>query len=256
MKRKTILTLLISAVLITLTACGIINPSSSTGTTTSAASNQQAAVGPAGFDPSKLTADQKLVIGTLKLEGTPQAVTAQQAVELLPLWKAVRSLGASSTASEDEVTALYQQVRDTLTADQLSAIDKMTITTDDFKALMGSFGAQNNGASTTGAQATRQANRQSSNFQAGGGPQGGPGGGGPQPGADMPPGAIAQGGPMTQGTAQSTRTANRSGMGMMNMFIQPLINLLETRAGLATSTPPAPPAPPDATRSVTPTAAP
>jgi hypothetical protein len=257
MKPKILPTLLISALLILLTACGIINPSASTsGSSSSTTSNQQAAGGPTGFDPSRLTADQKLAIGTLKLEETSQAVTAEEAVQLLPLWKAVRSLGASSTASQDEVTALYQQIRETMTADQLSAIDKMTITTEDFTSIMGDFGVQNNPGTNPGTQSTRQANRQNQNFQ--GGPGGGPGGGagGPPPGGDMPPGGLDGGGPMAQGTPQGTRTANRSGMGMMNMFIQPLINLLETRAGVATSTPPAPPAPPDEMITPTPTVAP
>jgi hypothetical protein len=42
----------------------------------------------------------KLLIGTLKLEETEQAVTKEEATKLLPLWRAYRSLSSSDTSAE------------------------------------------------------------------------------------------------------------------------------------------------------------
>src|SRR6266498_609956 len=53
-------------------------------------------------DPAKMPVEQKLGIGILKLEGTSQAVTARQAQDLLPLWKAVKTLSTSNNTSPQE----------------------------------------------------------------------------------------------------------------------------------------------------------
>ena len=59
-----------------------------------------------------------LILGTLKLEDTDQAITSDQASELLVLWKAMRVLSSSDTTSQAELDALFQQIKDTMTADQ------------------------------------------------------------------------------------------------------------------------------------------
>ena len=51
-----------------------------------------------------------LILGTLKLEDTDQAITADQASELLVLWKAMRVLSSSDTTSQAELDALFQQI--------------------------------------------------------------------------------------------------------------------------------------------------
>ncbi|MBL8107970.1 MAG: hypothetical protein JNJ72_20545, partial [Anaerolineales bacterium] len=48
----------------------------------------------------------KLVIGTLNLKGTGNAVTPEQAKELLPLWQVYLSLLKSDTAAQEEIDAL------------------------------------------------------------------------------------------------------------------------------------------------------
>lgn len=53
-----------------------------------------------------LSGATKLALGTLKLEGTSQAVTAAQAAELLTLWEGYKSLSNSNTSSQVELDAL------------------------------------------------------------------------------------------------------------------------------------------------------
>ena len=62
---------------------------------------QAAQNNPAGANanPATMPLEQKLAIGTLKMEGTPQAVTAKEATDLLPLWQAVKSLSASTNTA-------------------------------------------------------------------------------------------------------------------------------------------------------------
>ena len=50
-----------------------------------------------------LAAAAELALGTFKLEGTEQAVTAEQSANLLPLWQVYQSLTASDTAAQAEI---------------------------------------------------------------------------------------------------------------------------------------------------------
>jgi len=184
------------------------------------------------FDPSKMPLEQRLAIGTLKLEGSDLSVTAKEANDLLPLWKAVKSLSASDTAAPAEIQALYKQIEGVMTAEQVQAIEKMTWTQEDMRALMTQYGVQFGGPAVAGtpqASTTRTSRSQSGN--GGGFPGGGPGGGAPPDGGGFP-GAGPQGfggQGATTGTPQPGQ-ANRGG-GMMNtLFVDPLIKLLQTRA--------------------------
>ena len=99
MTHKKLVVLLTLLLLAALSACTTIQlPWSATAT-------------PAGIPGFQPGADQpiesKLALGTLILEDGEQAVTAEEAKTLLPLWKAVKSLSSSQTASQDEINALY-----------------------------------------------------------------------------------------------------------------------------------------------------
>jgi len=76
------------------------------------------------------------VIGILKLEGTNDAITADQAATLLPLYKAVKSISATAGSSPAELQALYTQVNDTLTPSQTQAITAMGITGANMRTIM------------------------------------------------------------------------------------------------------------------------
>lgn len=200
-----------------------------------------------------LTLNEKLAAGTLKLEGSDQAVTAEQAKELLPLWKAVKTLSTSDTASQLEIEAVYQQIQDTLTADQLASIEALDLSGSNLQQLMSDLGIEFGNPADTGLtdsqRATRIAElRASGQFAQGGGPGGAPGGadgapsggfqrpsgggGGFATGGNFPPdGAGAGAVPGTTGTQTAPRAGGRGGFGMSQIFIDPLIKLLTTRAG-------------------------
>lgn len=204
------------------------------------------------FDPANQPIEQKLAIGTLKLEGTDLAVTAEQAKELLPLWKAVKALSASETVSQDEVNAVYTQIQESMTEEQIAAIKEMSINPEDMQALMKELGIEmempqggNSPQEMTEEQlATLQAQRsamrqQGQGRQGGQGGQGGemPGGGGSMPGGEMPSGGmeggVPGGMPNAGGTPQPGMGGPRgAGGGFNTTLVEPLIELLQERAGV------------------------
>ena len=188
--------------------------------------------GAPNFSSANMPLEQKLAIGTLKLEGTPQAISAKEATDLLPLWQAVKSLSASTNTAPSEITAVYTQIEVVMTPDQTQAIQKMTWTGTDIQALMTKYGVTFGGGQggqnlTADQRATRTAQFAARGQNGGGGFGGGqggvPGGGG---------GFGGQGG-TTSGTPSAARTpqpGRRAGGGMNTMFVDPLIKLLQTRA--------------------------
>jgi hypothetical protein len=239
MMRKVVIPFFLAFTMITVAACASLQlPGSSQ-------NPAQAARTPGAFDPRQMTVEMKLAVGTFKLEKTDLAVTPAEAKELLPLWKAVKSLSASDTASPEEIQALYNQIKETMTPEQVQSIEKMDLSQEDFGALMKDLGIAfpqggPGGASqnlTDDQRATRVAQFQAQNPGGrrngqGGGGFSGPGGG---QGFDAPPGGGAfpgQGngnGTVRQTPVAGQRTARR-GLGMNTIFVDPLIKMLETRA--------------------------
>jgi hypothetical protein len=194
--------------------------------------------GGANYNPANMPLEQKLAIGTLKLEGTPQAVTAKEATDLLPLWQAVKSLSASTNTAPSEITAVYKQIEGVMTPDQTQAIQKMTWNQQDMQALMTKYGVtfgggQGGGQNLTAEQrATRVAQFANRSQNGAGGPGGGGGfGGGGAPGG-VPGGTGGFGGQGGSGTAvaRTPQPGGRAGGGMNMIFADPLIKLLQTRA--------------------------
>jgi hypothetical protein len=82
----------------------------------------------------------QLLVGTLKLEGTSLAVTADQATELLPLWQMIRSLTGNGTAAQAEIDAVLSQIQETMSTEQIQAIQDMQISSEDYQAQMEALG--------------------------------------------------------------------------------------------------------------------
>ncbi|MFL7867418.1 MAG: hypothetical protein AB8I58_01255, partial [Anaerolineales bacterium] len=174
-----------------------------------------------------LPIETELVVGTLQLEGTEQAVTSEQAQELLPMWQVYQDISNSSTAAQAEVDGLIEQIQETMGTGQMKAITAMNLTQQDvFAAIQ----AQNITASSGGGG-------QSSNS---GGVISGPPGGGP-PDAGMGGGALPDGGmgdvagmggadPGTS-TGENQDTAASPGLGISagvpTVLIDALIQYLE-----------------------------
>jgi hypothetical protein len=204
-------------------------------TTTTSAQNQ---ANPAANMASQ-PVENKLALGTLNLEGTDKAVTADQAKTLLPLWKAVKSLSSSDNTSAAEMTAIYQQIQEAMSAEQVQAIKDLNLSQTEMQALMEKYGVQlpQGGPANPGTAATPGANRSSnSSGGAGGFPGGGPGGAGGPPPNGGGPGFAAGGSNSSSGasTTQKTPVAGQAGRGfhggLNNMLVDPLIKLLEQRA--------------------------
>ena len=175
-----------------------------------------------------LPASSQLALGIFRLEGTENAVTAEQARALLPLWQAIQS---GSLQSDTETNAVLKQIEGAMTAEQLAAIAAMQLTLQDMGAWMQEqgvgFGGQPGAGGGPGAfgnlteeeRASMRATRQA------GGEGGFPGGG---------PGAFAN---MSEEERESMRaTAEASGMtlgnragarrGQIALIAEPLVELL------------------------------
>lgn len=70
----------------------------------------------------------QLAYGTMKLDGTPNAVSAEQAGAMLPLWQAIVALSGDDTTASEELTAVQEQIAQSFTAEQIAAINAMKIT--------------------------------------------------------------------------------------------------------------------------------
>jgi hypothetical protein len=223
MKKATYALILLLAMVAT--ACG----SASNGT--NPASRSQDGSSPAA---GELPATTQLILGTIKLEGTAQAVTAKQAADLLPLWQTMKVLSTSDTAAQQEKDALIAQIQETMTTEQMQAIKDMNLSRADMASLMQEQGmAAGNGPA--GGQNNNSQNRDSSNN----GRRSSGGGGGFFPGGGMPPdGGRPGGGFGGQGqnlskeqiaTAQAARQANTNSI--PPMLINAVIEYLQKKAG-------------------------
>jgi hypothetical protein len=206
-------TILITLTIITLilTACG------------AASTTPQADTATTG---NSLPAATQLIIGTFKLEGTEQAITTEQARELLPLWQVYQDLLTSDTAAQEEIDALVEQIQETMTAEQMQAITAMNLTQQDVMSVM-----QEQGMGIS----------QRSNMGIGDGTTTGPGGGFGPPDGFVPPEGGFQGGPdggqnfspEQIATAQAARQQSGGGGGafMPSALLDALIKLLQEKAG-------------------------
>lgn len=189
-----------------------------------------------------LAEDAKLMVGTMKLDGTANAVTSTQASSLLPLWQAYQTLATSSTAAQAEKDALIKQIKTALTADQIKAIDAMNLKQSDIQSLF-----QQRGFNPT-FEGTRIARTPSSNLQAPGtggneGPRtfsgGGPGGGGfffSGGGAPDGGGFVVNGVQVTPNASQrATLQASRSNVSSSPFMFNLIIRYLEGKINPAPS---------------------
>lgn len=247
MKRKRLFFLLIMlAALVGLAACGgSAAPGADSGTP--AGGQMQGTPMPGG--PGEMPLTGRLGMGTLLLEDTQWKVDAAQAAQLLPLWKTVKALAASETSSADEISAVLEQIQETMTADQLSAIQAMDPGGEQMAALAEKYGFPGGPeggmpadmqALSEDERATRVAELRASGGgrgQGGGMPPGGgfpggdaPQGGGPQGGGQIPGAGGFDPNNSAQGTPDPNMSARRSSLGMNSQYLEAVIKLLEERA--------------------------
>jgi len=178
-------------------------------------STTQSSNNPSNTSGGSASLEDRLAPGILRLEGTNLAVTAQQAQQLLPLWQQVQTLTASGTAQASDYTAVYQQIESALTTDQVNAIQAMTFNQSDIQTLITTLGIQvtpgafggNRPTLSLDQQATRNAQR------------------------TLTPGAPGGGGGFFRGSGTPPAGGQFGNRGMNTIFIDPLIQLLQQRAG-------------------------
>jgi hypothetical protein len=95
-----------------------------------------------GAEPT-LSRPMQLAIGTILFENTEWVVSAEQARELLALWKAYRMLSSSETAAAIEVEAVLGQIEEAMTPEQLEAIEAMDISLASMAEAFQSLGIEN-----------------------------------------------------------------------------------------------------------------
>jgi hypothetical protein len=157
-----------------------------------------------------------LATGTLGLEGTNLAIDAEAAAKLLPLWQLLDELETNSAASTEEIAAVVEEIQSTMSAEQVKAIDAMSINE-------GELAASQAGGSSASASVASQANAAAQVTSAGTGPMMGGdmlAGGAPPSGAGPLPGGNSQ---------QRTTAVGTSGTSSTPTLIEQVIKLLERK---------------------------
>jgi hypothetical protein len=79
-----------------------------------------------------LDVSTQLVLGTILLEETENAVTPEQAAILLPLWQSLQG----GVMAQAEVDAVLERIEETMEQEQLATIAEMQLTQEDLRAWM------------------------------------------------------------------------------------------------------------------------
>jgi hypothetical protein len=233
------LTGIITIATLVLAACASKASAGTSNGGTTSAGGAGAGGGGAGSTNQPLPLVGQLLVGTFKLEGTANAVDAQEAAQLLPLWQAYSQLLTSNTTAQAEVDAVVSQIQSTMTPQQFQAITAMKLTRQDEFTLMGSLGLGFRGTGTPGFSGTPRAGGGGGGgggqFFFGGGGGGIPGGGGGGFGGGGGAGGFN---PTQLATLRAQRTRTAGFGGVPTPLLRELISTLQKKAQpSATSTP-------------------
>jgi hypothetical protein len=126
----------------------------------------------------------QLALGTIRLKGTADDLTPDEAANLLMLWKGMAAVANATSPSEFEINGLINQIQETMKPTQVKSIASMKLTNADIAKTaqeMGlAFGGGNRagGAGAPGAGGTTGTARTGTTGGTGGATRGGGGGGG------------------------------------------------------------------------------
>jgi hypothetical protein len=187
--KKVIFIFTMFTLLLVLVACG--------GTSTT--SDSTSGTGSTADNSTALSEEMQLLIGTFKLEDTDLAVSSEQAGQLLLLWQALQSLGTSDTAASEEIDAVINQIKATMTLQQMVAITAMKLTQQDVMTVMSDAGLSFNDSSASDSSSSSSGSSQNG-FPAGGFDPGAAGGPPNSDGGGAP--VIVEGGPGGMGGGQ------------------------------------------------------
>ena len=202
----------------------------------SACSSLTTLAAPAGDTTSAAAAAKSSIvddlgIGIIKLEDSAMQVSADQANNMLLLWKGVKLLSNDKSASTIELAALYEQIQENLTADQVAAIRQISWTQQEIDVVMQKYSSL--------VDTTSVVKKTTTLSSGGGGGDMGPGGGMGGPSGEM--GVISG---TTGSSSSSTSTSTQAKIiaasssktsavaGLNAQLADTLIALLKQRAGL------------------------
>ncbi len=192
---------------------------------------------------SALNASNQLMLGMLRLEGTENAITTEQATTLLPVAQALQGQALKSEAEQNAVLAYIEAH---LTPAQSSAIANMHLTQDDLQTWMRDIGpgaGMGLGQGGPGLQGTPGAAPGQGGIRPQGTPGAVPGQGGIRP-QGTPGAGPGQGGARLQGTpgARPSFGAATGGAGAVsgqnNILLGALIRLLAQKSAGGAAPPP------------------
>lgn len=221
-KRMTVILGVLLALMVGLVACGGGGDGGADEAGSSASSSASVALNEDYADA--LPVSSQLAVGTLLLEDTENAVTVEQAEELLTDWQMLQALQSSGTAAQAELDVVIKQIQGDMTDAQLMAIKNMKLTADSMMEVFQERGGMGpGGLAGSDEEGGFQPPGGGMMMPPDGGAGGGPGGGGLGPGGfGMGPGAGSE----EQEAATAERTGQFAGTAMTGM----LVSLLEARA--------------------------
>jgi hypothetical protein len=166
----------------------------------------------------------QLALGTLRLEGGDLAVTPEQAASLLPLWKAANTLSQADNVAGDELNAVFEQIQEAMTAEQMASIESMEISRDTMTQVAEELGLEMpNPMANLSEEQRAQMEAARASGQA---PQSfGPGGGMGMGAEGGPPPEMGAGNSFSGNSDSSSQ--RRGGFGAV--FYQAVIDLLEAK---------------------------
>ena len=167
---------------------------------------------PGATQASNELTNTQLAVGTLKLEGTEQDISAEQARELLVLWYVYSDLSQSDIAAQEEVDGLLTQVQENMTTEQMQAITDMDISQQDI---------------SSAAQGSAKTTASSSNTASADGGEMSPPDGGMTGGMDMP--ADMGGTGSTVSASQQTAPSADNSTEVPSAVVDALIEFLEKK---------------------------
>jgi hypothetical protein len=180
-----------------------------------------------------LPLETQLALGTMQLENTNLAITAEQAEALLPYWRVMQSLTETGNAAEAEINAVIKEIQNGMSGEQIASIAAMELTEDKVQTML-EEGTLNFGFGR-GFGRDGQDDGSGGGFPGGGFPGGGPGGGFPGGGPGGGPGGLG-GDPGAFATRQAEFEAsgeNSMSLAMDRLSSNMVIRLLETKTGEA-----------------------
>ncbi len=221
MKKTTLATILILAAVV-LSACG------AAGTGSGSASSAGSGFRNSAFANRPLTPAARLALGTIKLEGTPQAVDPAEAAKLLPLWQLLAQVLGSSSSAPQEVNAVLDQIKANMNQNQVKSIGSMQLSSADIASVFQQLRQGGSGQASDPAGAPGGANGAGGGarvFFGGGGFPGGGGGFGGGFGANR----TGTGGSTTSSTTNPAQAAQQASNQISLVLANQVVQLLQSR---------------------------